>query len=734
MLQRLIYRLLFLSLLIPRIGVGQSISIKPKVTTRAIVVGVSDYAEISDLDYAHRDAEAFAQFLQTETSWKVDPGNLQLLTNETATFPRFHKAMKWLLAETKPQDRAIIYFSGHGDVEESVGGRLGYLLLHSSPPVDYPLGGACPLEYLDAMIATLSKDKQSEVILITDACRSGKLAGSENGGPGLTNQSIGERFEEVIKIMSCAADQYSLEDETWGGGRGLFSYHLIHGLTGLADEDEDEQLYLYELSDYVRSKVRKESRQYGTLQIPVVCCNEEAALNTIDTKQLLALNAELSMEENVSVGIAPMRKGNLSTRPDSSFQRTLAAFRQALDRGHLMFPESRSAAAMLRQLQAFTGYDSLVGLATDDLSVALQEEAQLALNTYLKTPSKELSRRWNGAELYQHYPAYLEKAAELLGTADYFHQDLLARAAYFRGINLRLAGEKQKNEAVLRQAMDLQRIALAKSPNTAHTLNEMGYLHFLLGQREEAIHYFQQAVEAAPAWVLPYSNLAETYRRLRDYKKAEAAALKAVALDSTLVLAVNNLGLIYFLQDRDDEAKVLFDRALQLDPSYAETHYNLGNWHFWHDDPEKSAQYLKQYNAFRPNDPAGHELLGRLYLGIEKYEEGALAFAEALRLDATHRVALYNFGSLRYGQGRYADAIDLYLRYRELETEDPDVYWALLCCYALNQQYDQALANLTTLLADLEFKDLDRLQEEKDLQNLRQLPKYQDLIDQYFPK
>ncbi|MCK6694002.1 MAG: hypothetical protein L6Q97_18115, partial [Thermoanaerobaculia bacterium] len=37
----------------------------PKGTTRAVVVGISDYqdADIPDLKYAHKDAEAFANFL-----------------------------------------------------------------------------------------------------------------------------------------------------------------------------------------------------------------------------------------------------------------------------------------------------------------------------------------------------------------------------------------------------------------------------------------------------------------------------------------------------------------------------------------------------------------------------------------------------------------------------------------------------------------------------------------------
>lgn len=734
MLRRFSIMLCGLSFLLPLCGWGQktSLSIKPKVTTRAIVVGVSDYAEISDLEFAHRDAEAFAEFLQAETNWKVQPENLQLLLNEEATMPQFHKAMKWLVAETKPQDRTIIYFSGHGDVEGSVGGRLGYLLLHNSPPVDYPLGGACPIEYLDAMIATLSQDKQSEVILITDACRSGKLAGSDNDGPGLTNQAIGQSFGEVIKIMSCAKDQYSLEHEDWGGGRGLFSYHLINGLIGLADEDEDELIHIYELSDYLRREVRKVSRQYGELQIPIVNGPQEVALNTVDKAQLFALNADLAADESQSIGLAPARKGG-SEKVDSSFFRLLEQFDSSVDEGHLLYPTESSAYATLQQLQTYSSFDSLLNVATNNLAVALQEEAQVALNSYLTTPSKELSKRWRQNNVYQFYPEYLELAAELLGKSDYFYSDLRSRAKYFRGVNLRLLGEKTKDLEKLQEALDIQLAALEAQPDLGHTLNEVGYILFLLDRKDEAIDFFNRAAEAVPSWVLPQSNLAESYRKLGKYIKAEVAALKAVALDSTLAMAINNLGLIFFMQERDDEAKVQYEKAVIQDPTYAATYFNLASWHYFYKQYDLAETNAQKYISLQPDDPGGYQLLGRTYRAWKKPKEGAAAFQKSLELKPDFDLALYNFGALQYEQGLYSEAIELLLKYKALDPTDTDVHWLLLCCYALQQNYDQALSTLDILLKDLKFDDLEKLESDNDLKQLRELAEYKALIKRYFP-
>ncbi|MBS4012133.1 MAG: hypothetical protein KGZ97_00025 [Bacteroidetes bacterium] len=51
----------------------------------------------------------------------------------------------------------------------------------------------------------------------------------------------------------------SLEGPDWGGGRGLFSYHLVNGLAGKADMDEDGVVDLNEISFYVKNKVKKEA-------------------------------------------------------------------------------------------------------------------------------------------------------------------------------------------------------------------------------------------------------------------------------------------------------------------------------------------------------------------------------------------------------------------------------------------------------------------------------------------
>ncbi|MCF8243528.1 MAG: caspase family protein [Saprospiraceae bacterium] len=54
------------------------------VTTRAVVIGISNYQDpgIPDLRFADKDAKAFASFLRSPPGGDVSSDHLRLLTNE----------------------------------------------------------------------------------------------------------------------------------------------------------------------------------------------------------------------------------------------------------------------------------------------------------------------------------------------------------------------------------------------------------------------------------------------------------------------------------------------------------------------------------------------------------------------------------------------------------------------------------------------------------------------------
>ncbi|NOT50689.1 MAG: hypothetical protein HOP10_05385, partial [Chitinophagaceae bacterium] len=271
--------------------------------TFAVVIGISNYENESiNLNYANRDAQVFADYLQSKAGGSVPLENIRLLLDTNATTAAIYNALNWVRDkcdlnkienEGKPA-LVYFYFSGHGDVETDTKANLGFLISFNTPPNNY-LNNAIRIEDLNYYAHTMSVDLDANVIMITDACRSGKLAGSNNKGSFLVGKELSAAKEKEIRIASCNPNELSNEDERWGGGRGVFSYYLITGLKGLADKNNDNFVTLNEIKHYVDSciatdQVLKESK---LKQTPVLEGSQQFKLASVNKEELLETSRSL---------------------------------------------------------------------------------------------------------------------------------------------------------------------------------------------------------------------------------------------------------------------------------------------------------------------------------------------------------------------------------------------------------------------------------------------------------
>ncbi len=261
---------------------------KAQGNTYALIVGISDYQQplITDLRFAHRDAAEFSNFLMSKAGGAVPQENIRLLTNEQATVANIYIAKKWLETVAQQNDLVYFYFAGHGDVENSIN-QFGYLLSYDTPYQNYA-NNAVKIEDFNIMANTLSLEKEAKVILITDACHSGKLAGSDNQGRQLIGAQLSKAESKEIRIASCESDQLAQEDEVWGGGRGAFSYYLVKGLSGLADDGEkDGVVTLQEIKNYLGKVVPEDVGKFMQKdQNPVFTGKNIQKISIVDEIQL----------------------------------------------------------------------------------------------------------------------------------------------------------------------------------------------------------------------------------------------------------------------------------------------------------------------------------------------------------------------------------------------------------------------------------------------------------------
>jgi tetratricopeptide (TPR) repeat protein len=662
-------------------------------TTRAVVVGISDYQDdgIPDLRYAHKDAAAFATFLKSPAGGNLDDDHLKVLLNRDATNAQLAAALDWLMEETKVGEQVVIYFSGHGDVETKTRTNLGFLLTWDSPPRSY-MAGAFPVFYLQEVVATLSTVNKARVILVTDACRSGKLAGENIAGAQLTGANLARQFANEIKILSCQPNEYSIEGEQWGGGRGAFSYHLIDGLYGLADNDSDKMVSLLEITRYLEDHVTSEVAPMS--QLPMTVGNRTEALFPVDEDLLAKLKEGKSRQLDMLTAVA--MKGSeeevLAKAPAPVRQR-YGAFQKAVENKQFLVPKGTCANDQYEQLMAEPSLSALHSSLRRNFAAALQDDAQQALNAWLKADVEEIVQSGKRkSEKYSRYPAQLERAAELLGKEHALYPTLVARKLLFEGYLTFLQNPNNPDGKRGEEAMKKFRQSLVHQPESAHTWLFMSLVWAnTLRQPDSAYACAMKAAGIAPTWVLPYTNLAFVLSdKFQQYDKAKTLLDKAMKIDPNSALVWNYLGTWHTNRKQFDQAIKCYRKAIELDASLTHAYNNLCLTYHNTGRFKEAEAMCQEAIRFDSTYALAFNNLGRIYLATGKTTEAEQAFRQTIRLDPNYTFAYNNLGILHYQNGRMKEAENLFLDALRLDSTFALAYSNLGNVYRRSQRLSDA--------------------------------------------
>ena len=179
-----------------------------------------------------------------------------------------------------PKDTVIIFFAGHGFSEEdpsvAASDRLAkYLLAHDSDPKNL-YGTAFPMEEFGRIF---SRIKAQRILFFIDSCFSGQ-SGGRTISTDLKWRGVSPAFLDDLArgkgrsiLASSGPNELSLESSELG--HGFFTYYLLKGLKGAADDNDDGYVDLLELTSYVQWQVPKATHN---VQTPVFKGETEGSL------------------------------------------------------------------------------------------------------------------------------------------------------------------------------------------------------------------------------------------------------------------------------------------------------------------------------------------------------------------------------------------------------------------------------------------------------------------------
>jgi hypothetical protein len=225
----------------------------------ALIVASSDYTdpELRQLQAPAADARALEAVLRDPGIGGFEVRTLLNRPNQEVTL-----AVEEFFADRQPDDMLLLHFSCHGIKDED--GELYFAMSNSM--LHRLASTALAANFVNQR---MNRSRSKRVVLLLDCCYAGAfergMMARAGQGVGIEGQFAGGRGRAVITASD--AMQYAYE----GGGLAVTGQHavpgqlgpsvftsaLVRGLrTGEADRDQDGQVALDELYDYIYDKVQ----------------------------------------------------------------------------------------------------------------------------------------------------------------------------------------------------------------------------------------------------------------------------------------------------------------------------------------------------------------------------------------------------------------------------------------------------------------------------------------------
>ncbi|CAI5763414.1 polymerase-associated CTR9 homolog [Podarcis lilfordi] len=248
-------------------------------------------------------------------------------------------------------------------------------------------------------------------------------------------------------------------------------------------------------------------------------------------------------------------------------------------------------------------------------------------------------------------------------------------------------------------------------------LNNVGALHFRLGNLGEAKKYFLASLDRAKAEaehdehyynaisVTTSYNLARLYEAMCEFHEAEKLYKNILREHPNYVDCYLRLGAMARDKGNFYEASDWFKEALQINQDHPDAWSLIGNLHLakqeWGPGQKKFERILKQPST--QNDTYSMLALGNVWLQTlhqptrdrekeKRHQDRALAiYKQVLRNDSKNLYAANGIGAVLAHKGYFREARDVFAQVREATADISDVWLNLAHIYVEQKQYISAV-------------------------------------------
>jgi len=260
-----------------------------------------------------------------------------------------------------------------------------------------------------------------------------------------------------------------------------------------------------------------------------------------------------------------------------------------------------------------------------------------------------------------------------------------------RGIQVELSGAEQSQLARSRSVVPEAYEAYLKGKYEVEKRSEAGF--------QNAVTYFQKAIDRDNTFAAAYAGLASTYvlmttnLPLHDdslIPKAKQAVQRALRLDDRLADAHTSLAAIRFWNLEGGEIEPEFQRAIALDPHYAQGLHWYGLYLAAIGRREDSIREMKMAREVDPKSLIVNANLGFVYYLAGDYDRAEEVEKNTIQMDPSFVTAHTYLGQIYVEKKHYKEAIDELRNALALSPGDMDPQEYLAYAYAISGDKNEA--------------------------------------------
>jgi tetratricopeptide (TPR) repeat protein len=178
-----------------------------------------------------------------------------------------------------------------------------------------------------------------------------------------------------------------------------------------------------------------------------------------------------------------------------------------------------------------------------------------------------------------------------------------------------------------------------------------------------------------------------------DFANLATRQQKAIANSASLVQQHELTAQEWFgkgFKSTDTEEKIYYyQKAIGLDPKFADAYHNLGLVYSNLHNPEEAIAAYQNAININPKDASPHSGLGKVYFALGNHEEAIAAGQEAINLDPENAPAYSITGLAFSALKNYTEALEYFKIAVDLDPDTPSYLFSLAACYRKLNQEDE---------------------------------------------